>query len=39
VGHRGRLKWTQGADGLRVQLPAKLPSNHAFALRIKGAIA
>ena len=39
VGHRGRLNWSQDGAGLAVQLPARLPSNHSFALRIRGALA
>jgi alpha-L-fucosidase len=34
LGHDGKLEWTQGADGLVVKLPEKLPSEHAIALRI-----
>jgi alpha-L-fucosidase len=31
------LKWSRGAQGLVVQLPAQKPGEHAFALRIAGA--
>jgi alpha-L-fucosidase len=36
LGHDGKLEWIQGADGLVVNLPEKLPSAHAIALRIAG---
>ncbi|HUT93920.1 MAG TPA: alpha-L-fucosidase [Thermoguttaceae bacterium] len=36
LGHSGELKWKQTADGLEVVLPAKRPSEHAFALKISG---
>jgi alpha-L-fucosidase len=35
LGHEGKLKWTQSADGLRVTLPAKQPCQYAFSLKIK----
>jgi alpha-L-fucosidase len=34
LGSRRRLKWEQGQDGLRVQLPAEKPCDYAFALKI-----
>jgi alpha-L-fucosidase len=36
LGHRGKLRWTQTNAGLEVQLPAKPPGDHAFALAIGG---
>ncbi|HEX2854823.1 MAG TPA: alpha-L-fucosidase [Opitutaceae bacterium] len=36
LGHPGKLAWSQDEGGLRVELPAELPSEHAIALRIKG---
>ena len=36
LGHSGKLKWKQTADGLEVVLPVKRPSEHAFALKISG---
>jgi len=38
LGDTGRVEWTQNAQGLTVQLPATAPSEHAAALRIKGAL-
>jgi alpha-L-fucosidase len=37
LGHRGRLQFTQDASGLRVQLPAEKPCEHAVAFRVVGA--
>ena len=34
LGHRGKLKWTQDASGLKVEMPAEKPSEHAVALKI-----
>jgi alpha-L-fucosidase len=34
LGFRGRLKWTQEAAGLKVQLPAERPSDYAVTLKI-----
>jgi len=34
LGHKGRLRWNQTADGLEVSLPAKQPCQYAFALKI-----
>jgi alpha-L-fucosidase len=36
LGHRGVVKWTQDAGGLKVQLPGRKPSEHAVALRVEG---
>jgi alpha-L-fucosidase len=38
LGYGGELTWTQDESGLHVTLPAKAPSPHAVALKIKGAI-
>ncbi len=38
LGHGDRLKFTQDASGLRVELPAEPPSEHAVVLKISGAI-
>jgi alpha-L-fucosidase len=38
LGHDGKLTWTQDSSGLSVNIPAPLPSSHAVALRIRGAI-
>jgi alpha-L-fucosidase len=35
LGSRQKLKWKQGGDGLRVQLPARRPTDHAYALKIE----
>lgn len=34
LGHKGKLKWTQSAAGLSVDLPAQKPCDYAFAFRI-----
>ena len=34
LGHKGKLKWTQGANGLAVELPVEKPSEHAVTLKI-----
>ncbi len=36
LGFRGRLRWSQDAAGLKVQLPAEPPGAHAFALKLNG---
>lgn len=36
LGSHHRLRWTHDAAGLTVQLPAKRPCDHAFALKIEG---
>src|SRR5260370_11730219 len=33
-GFKGRLKWRKDAEGLKVQMPAGKPSDHAIALKI-----
>ncbi|HUJ43100.1 MAG TPA: alpha-L-fucosidase [Opitutaceae bacterium] len=38
LGFPGKLQWAQNETGLTVQLPAEKPCNHAYALRIAGAI-
>lgn len=37
LGFKGQLKWAQEAGGLKVELPAEKPSDHAVAFRIQGA--
>jgi len=39
LGSRHRLKWERAHDGLRVQLPADKPCDHAFALKIAPVLA
>ena len=34
LGHKGKLKWTQDASALKVELPAEKPSDHAVTLKI-----
>ena len=34
LGHKGKLKWTQGANGLAVELPGEKPCEHAITLKI-----
>ena len=34
LGFKGKVQWTQGADGLKVQMPAEKISDHSIALRI-----
>jgi len=34
LGHSGKLKWTQDESGFKVQLPEKMPSEHAVTFRI-----
>jgi alpha-L-fucosidase len=38
LGQGGQLAWTQTEQGLAVQLPEQLPSEHAIALRIEGVV-
>ena len=37
LGFKGKVKWTQDGAGLKVQLPAEKPCEHAIALKIVGA--
>jgi len=37
LGNRGRLKFTQDENALRVTLPAEKPSDHAVCFKIAGA--
>ena len=34
LGFKGKLKWTQDADSLTVQMPSQKPSDHAVALKV-----
>jgi alpha-L-fucosidase len=34
LGHKGRLKWTQDAAALKVELPEAKPSDHAVTFKI-----
>jgi alpha-L-fucosidase len=34
LGHKGKLKWSQDANGLVVSMPAEKPCEHAIALKI-----
>jgi hypothetical protein len=34
LGYAGKLKWKQEADGLKVEMPAEKPCDHAVALKI-----
>jgi alpha-L-fucosidase len=36
LGHRGGLKFSQGADGLKVAMPPEQPCQYAFSLKITG---
>jgi len=36
LGYPGKLKWKQDETGLKVQLPAEKPSDHAVAFKISG---
>jgi len=36
LGHAGKLKFTQDADGLKVTLPADKPCDYAYTLKISG---
>ncbi|MBZ5625053.1 MAG: alpha-L-fucosidase [Acidobacteriia bacterium] len=37
LGHKGKIKFTQDATALRVELPSEKPSDHAITLKIAGA--
>jgi alpha-L-fucosidase len=34
LGHKGKLKWSQDAAGLKVTMPAEKPSDYAVTLKI-----
>jgi hypothetical protein len=34
LGHKAKLKWTQDAAALKVELPAEKPSDHAVTFKI-----
>ena len=34
LGHKGKVEWTQAADGLKVEMPAQKPSDHAITLKV-----
>jgi alpha-L-fucosidase len=34
LGHKGKVKWSQDAAGLKVELPEQKPSDHAIGLKI-----
>ena len=34
LGHKGKVKWTQDANGLKVDMPEQKPSEHAVTLKI-----
>lgn len=36
LGYKGRLSWARTSAGLTIQLPARLPSQHALAFKISG---
>lgn len=36
LGHKGKLQWARTAQGLEIQLPKALPSQHALAFKILG---
>jgi alpha-L-fucosidase len=36
LGHKGDLKFTQDAEGLKVAMPAEQPCQYAFTLKITG---
>jgi alpha-L-fucosidase len=38
VGHDGKLTWTQDQAGLTINIPDELPTRHAVAFRIRGAV-
>jgi alpha-L-fucosidase len=38
LGHDGKLEWSQDQSGLSVSVPDQLPTKHAVAFRIRGAI-
>jgi alpha-L-fucosidase len=35
LGHKGKLKWSQGEAGLKVAMPAERPCEFAVTLRIR----
>ena len=37
LGFPGKLKWTQEAEGLKVQMPQEKPCDHVITLKIAGA--
>jgi alpha-L-fucosidase len=37
LGFKGKLRWTQEAEGLKVQMPPAKPCDYAIALKITGA--
>jgi alpha-L-fucosidase len=37
LGFKGKVQWTQDENGLTVQMPQQKPSDHAIALRVRGA--
>ena len=37
LGFRGKVKWTQDAAGLRVEMPPEKPCEHAIVLKVEGA--
>ena len=37
LGFKGKLQWTQGADGLKVQMPPAKPCDHVITLKITSA--
>jgi alpha-L-fucosidase len=37
LGHPGKLKWTREAAGLKIELPAQKPCEHAVAFQVSGA--
>ena len=39
LGCGGKIQWSQGGSGLRVQMPPNRPCDHAVTLKIAGAIA
>jgi alpha-L-fucosidase len=38
LGFQDPLKWSRSVEGLVIQMPAEQPGEHAFALRIEGAL-
>ena len=34
LGHRGKLEWSKSPQGLQLRLPQRLPSSHAFAVKV-----
>jgi alpha-L-fucosidase len=37
LGHRGKLKFTQDEQSLKVMLPTERPSDHAVCFKVQGA--